>query len=156
MKRLYKSRKNKVIDGVCGGIAEYFDVDPVLVRIIFVLFLFLGGAAVIAYIVGMIIMPKAPLAAEQKTEAPAEKVSHHQETARELEQPKPKRAGPTAGALIIGIAVIILGGFFLLDNFDFPFFYRISWWFRHNFWDFIIPGIIILLGLLLIVIGSEK
>jgi phage shock protein C len=48
MKRLYKSRKEKIVDGVCGGIAEYFDTDPVLVRIIFVLFTFVGGSGIIA------------------------------------------------------------------------------------------------------------
>ena len=53
MKRLYKSRRNKVIDGVCGGVAEYFDVDPVLIRIIFVLFFFFGGSGLLAYIVGI-------------------------------------------------------------------------------------------------------
>ena len=61
MKKLYKSRKNKVVDGVCGGIAEYLDVDPVLIRLIAVLFFFTGGATLIAYIVGMIIMPNQPL-----------------------------------------------------------------------------------------------
>ena len=60
MKRLYKSRKNRVISGVCGGIAEYFNVDPVLIRVIAVLFFFTGGASLIAYIVGMLIIPDQP------------------------------------------------------------------------------------------------
>ena len=68
MKRLYKSRKNCVIDGVCGGIGEYFDVDPVVVRIVAVFFLFVGGSALIAYIVGMIIIPKAPIEAGESEE----------------------------------------------------------------------------------------
>ena len=54
MKRLYKSRKNKVIEGVCGGIAEYMGVDPVLIRLISALLLvFTGGTIAIAYILGM-------------------------------------------------------------------------------------------------------
>lgn len=56
-KRLYKSRENKMIAGVCGGIAEYFDIDPTLVRIGWVIFCALGGSGFIAYIVAAIIMP---------------------------------------------------------------------------------------------------
>ena len=60
-KRLYKSSRNKMIDGVCGGIAEYFDVDPTLVRIGLVLFSAMGGAGVLAYIVMAIIVPRDPV-----------------------------------------------------------------------------------------------
>jgi phage shock protein C len=58
-KRLYRSTKNKVLGGVCAGIAEYFNIDPVIVRIIAVLLLF-SGAGLIAYIVAWIIVPKNP------------------------------------------------------------------------------------------------
>ena len=58
-KKLKRSRNNKVIGGVCGGIGEYFDIDPVFVRIIVVLLAMgTGGAGFIAYIIAMIIMPK--------------------------------------------------------------------------------------------------
>lgn len=56
-KKLYKSRKNKIIDGVCGGFAEYFNIDPTIVRIIVVIIACLKGAGVIAYILACIIMP---------------------------------------------------------------------------------------------------
>ena len=59
-KRLYKSNNNKMIDGVCGGIAEYFDVDPTVVRLAWVLFCALGGSGVVAYIIAAIIIPRAP------------------------------------------------------------------------------------------------
>ena len=154
MKRLYKSRKNKVVDGVCGGIAEYFDVDPVLVRIIFVLFLFFGGSALIAYIVGMIIMPRAPYELTPDTETKAGK----QEKLSESPPAKPARASvsPGAGSLVIGIILIVFGGFFLLDNLDFTLLHRISWWFHFHFWEFFIPGILILVGLILIIKSKEK
>ncbi len=58
-KRLYKSRTDKKIDGVCGGIGEYFDIDPTIVRLAFVLFAFLGGG-VLAYIVCMLVIPSKP------------------------------------------------------------------------------------------------
>lgn len=57
-KRLYRSNKQKIIGGVCGGIAEYFNIDPVLVRLIFVFIMFTGGWALLAYIIGWIIVPK--------------------------------------------------------------------------------------------------
>jgi phage shock protein C len=57
-KRIYKSSTDKMIDGVCGGIAEYFEVDPVLIRVVAVISIFFGGAGVIAYIIAAIIMPR--------------------------------------------------------------------------------------------------
>lgn len=57
MKRLYKSRINKKICGVCGGLAEYFEIDSTLVRLALVAFTFLGGSGLLAYIIAAIIMP---------------------------------------------------------------------------------------------------
>ena len=59
-KRLYKSNENKMVDGVCGGIAEYFGIDPALVRLAWVLFCAMGGSGFVAYIVAAIIIPRAP------------------------------------------------------------------------------------------------
>ena len=59
-KKLYKSIKNKMIDGVCAGIAEYFNIDPTLVRIGLVLFSAMGGAGILAYIIMAIVMPRNP------------------------------------------------------------------------------------------------
>ncbi|MDD6308991.1 MAG: PspC domain-containing protein [Clostridia bacterium] len=57
-KRLYKSNENKMINGVCGGIAEYFNMDPTLIRLGWVLFCALGGSGIIAYIIAAIIIPR--------------------------------------------------------------------------------------------------
>lgn len=59
-KRLYKSNENKMVEGVCGGIAEYFDIDPTLVRLGWVLFCALGGSGIIAYIIAAVIIPRKP------------------------------------------------------------------------------------------------
>lgn len=59
-KRLYKSNVNKMLDGVCGGIAEYFGIDPTLIRLGWVLFCALGGSGIIAYIIAAIIIPRNP------------------------------------------------------------------------------------------------
>lgn len=56
-KRLYKSSTDKKVCGVCGGIANYFDVDPTVIRLIWVIFTLAGGSGLIAYIVAAIIMP---------------------------------------------------------------------------------------------------
>ncbi len=57
MKRLYRSSNNAMIAGVCGGIAEYFDIDPTLVRLIFVIAT-LSGVSVLLYIIAIFIIPK--------------------------------------------------------------------------------------------------
>jgi phage shock protein C len=56
-KRLYKSDTNKMIGGVCGGIAEYINLDPTIVRLLWVVFSFAGGAGILAYIIAAIIIP---------------------------------------------------------------------------------------------------
>jgi phage shock protein PspC (stress-responsive transcriptional regulator) len=59
-KKLYRSRTNRVLLGVCGGLAEYFDWDPTLVRVLTVVSLFLSGAGLIAYIIMAIVVPVEP------------------------------------------------------------------------------------------------
>ena len=59
-KRLYRSRENRMLGGICGGIAEYFNIDPTLMRLGWVLFCALGGSGFIAYIIAAIIMPEQP------------------------------------------------------------------------------------------------
>ena len=56
-KRLYKSSTDKKVCGVCGGIANYFDVDPTVIRLIWVIFTLASGSGLIAYIIAAIIMP---------------------------------------------------------------------------------------------------
>lgn len=60
-KKLYKSNQNKMLDGVCGGIAEYFGIDPTVVRLIWALFSLMGGCGVLAYIIAAIIIPRNPV-----------------------------------------------------------------------------------------------
>lgn len=59
-KRLYRSRQNRKIAGICGGMGDYFDLDPVWIRLIFILFFFLGGSALLIYLVMWIIIPLEP------------------------------------------------------------------------------------------------
>lgn len=59
-KKLYKSNSDQKLDGVCAGIAEYFDVDPTVIRLAWVLFSLCGGSGVLAYIICAIVMPRKP------------------------------------------------------------------------------------------------
>ena len=59
-KRLYKSKRERVLCGVCGGVGEYFNIDPVIVRILWVLFTFAGGSGLLAYIICALIMSNDP------------------------------------------------------------------------------------------------
>ena len=56
-KRLYKIENGKKIAGVCGGIGEYFDIDPTLIRLIWIIFSACGGCGILAYIIAAIVMP---------------------------------------------------------------------------------------------------
>ena len=60
MKKLYRSKKDQKLAGVCSGVAEYFGIDPTVVRVAWVLFSLFGGSGVLAYIVCAILMPSKP------------------------------------------------------------------------------------------------
>jgi phage shock protein C len=57
-RKLYRSRKDKVIGGVCGGLGEYFDIDPSLIRLLWVVVVFMGGSGVFIYIILWIVLPE--------------------------------------------------------------------------------------------------
>ena len=61
IKRLYRSRKDRMLCGVCGGLAEYFDVDPTIIRLAWVILTLLSlGAGVIAYLIACVVIPEKP------------------------------------------------------------------------------------------------
>ena len=61
VRRLYRSRSDKVFGGVCSGIARYFEIDPVLVRLLWVIFTLISmGLGIVAYIIAWIIVPEEP------------------------------------------------------------------------------------------------
>jgi Putative stress-responsive transcriptional regulator len=61
MNKLYRSKKYRIVAGVCGGIGEYFKVDPTLIRLLWVLISVMGmGSGVVAYIIAWIIIPEEP------------------------------------------------------------------------------------------------
>lgn len=127
-KKLYRSKKDSIIAGVCGGIAEYFQLDSTLVRLLAILVVFLGGAGVIAYIVAWIIIPQNP---EQETE-PVELNDAPSEDSQVDKDSKRHIWG--------GFVLIALGLFFLARSF-FPRLIVVSLW----------PIILIAVGIFLII-----
>ena len=70
-KRLYRSRSERMISGVCGGLGEYLGIDPTIVRLLFVLGLLAGMSTVPVYLVLMIVVPEEPLPGSEYREAGA-------------------------------------------------------------------------------------
>ena len=62
-RRLYRSRSEKVIAGVCGGFAEYFGIDPVIPRLVWVFLVLGAGIGILAYLICWVVIPKSPEAA---------------------------------------------------------------------------------------------
>jgi phage shock protein C len=62
IKRLYRSRKDRMLSGVCAGLAEYFEIDPTVVRLAFTAAFFLGmGSILVVYFIMLLVVPEAPL-----------------------------------------------------------------------------------------------
>lgn len=57
-KRLYRSKTNRMIAGVCGGLGEYFNVDPTLIRLLWLLLALCGGSGILIYLICWIIIPE--------------------------------------------------------------------------------------------------
>ena len=104
-RRLYRCRENRVLAGVASGVAEFFGLDPTLVRVLWFLSIFVGGVSLLLYIALAIIVPLEPLPAGAAT-APAEPIEGH-------------RHGPGGGGQWItffGIALILLGSLALVGT----------------------------------------
>ncbi|MFZ5807746.1 MAG: PspC domain-containing protein [Chloroflexota bacterium] len=66
VKRLYRSRKERMLGGVCAGLGEYLRVDPTLLRLLFVLFTLMGGQGILAYLILWVIVPDEPIVLRQE------------------------------------------------------------------------------------------
>ncbi len=149
MKRLYRSRNHRQLAGVCGGIAEYFGLDPVLVRVIFILMFFAGGSALLAYILAIVLIPLEPGIDSAGSEGSGQPQNVEIPAIAPVAQTTGSEEAPAnAGVLIGGIILIALGTLFMMRNI--PFLSAYYWWFWHRFWDFFWPALLILIGLVLI------
>jgi len=138
-RKLYRSRTDSMIAGVCGGLAEYLKVDAILVRIAAVILaLTAHGAGLLAYLIFWIVVPQKPLD-ESVAEGESAKA-----VPVESEEGKAERKN---GILFIGVGLIVLGALFLLDNFVPVIFFSIG-----KLW----PVILIVIGILILKKGAES
>lgn len=151
MKRLYRSRKDSVLGGVAGGIAHYLEVDPTLIRLLWILFLFAGGSGVLAYIVCWIIIPEEPREhAEQQTLEGARPAPDqgHEHVAR-----TPSDASSIA-TLVVGLVILAFGVLWLLRTLGVHFALPTMFWFFN--WAMVFPIIVIFVALAFIVKAINK
>jgi phage shock protein C len=99
-RRLVRSRDDRVIAGVCGGLGEYLGVDAVLIRIAALILVFAGGAGIVLYVIGWIAMPDGHATEPGEEPVPAS-----------TEPPERMR-----GAVLLGLVFVALGAFFLVDE----------------------------------------
>jgi phage shock protein C len=129
-RRLYRSQTNKVIAGVCGGLAEYLNVDITIIRLLWVLLTLLGGSGIILYVIAFFIVPERPFG---MGEAPGPVKSEF------------------GSARIFGILFVAAGVVLLLENLEILSFCRI--W--DTAWEFVLPGILMLSGVYLLTKRSK-
>lgn len=143
-----------MIAGVCGGIAEYFDIDSTLVRLLTVLIMLIGGAGVFAYIIAWIIVPKNPDQisdkAFKKRENIKEKIKNGakdiiKEVKEHFESEEPSHKSIKNKRILGGIIVIAIGLIFLLNGF-FPW---VGW---NKLW----PVILIAVGIIIMIQAFKK
>ncbi len=157
-KRLYRSRSDRIIWGVCGGLAKYFDMDPTIVRVVVVLSIFLGSFGIWAYIILAIVVPLEGSKAAEPKDTIKENVEEMKETASELgreiqstlkgEKGKSEEVAKMRHRRrnILGIILIVLGVLFILGNFN------LFWWFN---WGNLWPLVLVAIGAL-IIFGTRR
>ena len=122
--KLYRSSTTKMIGGVAGGLSEYFQVDVVVFRLLFVLLLLFSGGGLLAYIVLWIVIPQHPLYFNANhTEEKADTPSHTKGVYANQNK--------TSRSLIGGVILIFLGLLFLFDNLT-------PWYNLRDFWPLVL------------------
>lgn len=153
--RLFRSEKDRFLGGVCGGLGQYFNIDPVLVRVVFVILAFANGLGIVAYIALWLIAPKESRVAAEPGEAARINVEGVISELKELESrvkaalpgkqaaPSQERASHQSGLFWLGLIILLVGVILLLNNLVFP-----AWFNLVRFWPIllILAGVVLLLG----------
>ncbi len=137
--RLYRSSTEKVIGGVAGGLSDYFDIDVVLARVIFVLLALFGGGGVLIYIVMWIIIPEQKNINTGYTNSQNTGGTSSQGGTNNDIVVKPGNSKPSNTGLIAGVILILMGVLFLGDRL-FP------WYNLADLW----PLLLVVVGIIMI------
>ena len=116
-RRLYRCRHDQRLAGVASGVAEFFDLDPTLVRVLFFLSIFLGGFGLLVYIGLALIVPLEPLADGATPEAAAGEVAAGGSAIAHEPHRHASRGGGGQLATFAGLVLILIGGLALIDAF---------------------------------------
>jgi phage shock protein C len=129
-KKLYRSRSNRVISGICGGLGEYLNIDPIIFRVVFVAMALAGGSGILIYLIGILVIPESP-----STESVSQPGVN----------PNVINVGPqnwlSDRRNVIGAIIVVVGIVALLNQIS------AFHWLR---WDYFWPALIIILGVYLI------
>ncbi|MDF1610529.1 PspC domain-containing protein [Stygiobacter electus] len=136
--KLYRSRKQKIIAGVAGGLSDYFNIDPVIIRILFVVLSILHGSGILIYIILWIAIPEEPFDV-------AYNINNQSEPNNTNTNDIPPTKNSYSPRFITGLILVFIGVAFLLNNLIPSF----------DFSD-IFPYILILIGVLLISNSFKK
>lgn len=109
-KKLYRSKKDRIIAGVCGGLGEYLEIDSVFFRLAFVLLTLAGGAGILIYLIMFIIIPE-----EGEEAKPLDSKEYKENRTREIKELTQKHSGK--GKLTVGVILILLGIIFLAESY---------------------------------------
>jgi len=154
-RRLYRSRTDRVLWGVCGGLAKYFDIDPTIVRVVAVLLIFADGLGILAYIILAILVPLEGSKVTTPREALQENIEDIKASASEIRSTFERRDEESTDVVrrhhgrrtFLGILIVVIGIVILLSNFN------LFWWFH---WGVFIALVILVVGLLIIFGASRR
>lgn len=116
--KLYRSRRVRVFGGIAGGLAQYFNLDPILVRVLFVVVTILHGFGILLYIILWIVVPEEPFEVAYKVntddQTAGEQSSQTDSTNFDGTQPLPQKQ--SSGRIVLGIILIVIGLIFFADR----------------------------------------
>jgi len=145
-KKLYRSRENAMIGGVCAGLAEYFNIDASLARLAAVILIFPGGLSIWAYIVAWIVIPHKPLITDTSTVSDSS-IEDNVPVVAEGESISEPEEGGDKSRFIVGIVLVGLGILFLLNTFNI-----FVWFSFFKMW----PLVLIIVGLVILFKGINR
>jgi len=167
-KRLYRSRKHRMLLGVCGGLAEHFNADPTVIRLVVAVFALFDGLGILAYIILAVVLPADETRDKQPAKGSVSQVVDNVENtveefaarveekveglARESTSPSRERHSPWFGiALIVGGLWLLARNLGLIDRLG----WHMTWSFRQHS-GYIVPVVLVIVGAALVLAARRK